>query len=606
MVIMKFIPSLLLLLILFGCSSSIIKESESKNSTGDKNNEKLAIEKFINGSILETKGNFVGAINEYQEALKYDPKPGIYYALAKNYYRLNKLSLALQNAKKAAELEQTNNEFLFLLATVYNASHLEDSSISVYEKIVARDSTNASAYFQLAQLYEKSRPNYSLSIYKKLIDLIGPEWNVLVKLIDLNERLGNIDETIKTLEELVKLNPSDLQLQKLLIDAYIKTKNYDKALKLCDESLTSFPDDTGLLELKGNIFIQQEKWADAAVVYRKLFDLSNNFENKESSFNTKLKISSLFMMASEKDSTNLKIAKSFLQDLSRDSTDWQVNAYLGEIEIKLKNDSSAIEYFKKAVQLAEWNAQLWVRLGGLLFDNRKYSEVISYLSEAVEKFPNDFAINLIYGLALSQKNDHSNAKVYLERAVKINPNDITSLTAYGYTLNQLKDEKGALEVLNKALVIDPNNVEVLSMAALIYDSQKNFTMSDSLYNIAVKLDSNNALVLNNYAYSLAERGIRLDEALRMSQKAVEKDPKNASYLDTIGWVYFQLGDYKKAKKYIEDSLKHDDKSATVIDHLGDVYFKLGDKTKAIEMWKKALELEPNKEDVKIKLEKGGL
>ncbi|MEG8947610.1 tetratricopeptide repeat protein [Rosettibacter firmus] len=596
---MKYLSCLVIILFFIGCSSNITKESVS-DSKSVIDYEKLAIDKFISGSIQETKGNFQEAINEYLKALSFVQKPGIYYALAKNYYRLNKLSQALQYAKNAVTLEPENKEYLYLLASIYKASHLEDSSIAAYEKILSLDSTDINAYFQLAQLYENKRPNQSLSMYKKLIEKIGPEWNVLLNLIDLNERLGNIEETIQTLEELVNLNPSDLQLQKLLIDAYIKTKKYDKALAVCEESLVSFPDDIGLLELKGNIFIQQDKWKEAASVYK------NIFENKESDFSIKFRIASLFLMASERDSLNLFIAKDLFQKLNQDTTDWQVNASLGEIELKLKNDSIATEYFKKAVQLAEWNSQLWARLGGVLFDRKKYSELVDYLKDAVEKFPNDFPINLLYALSLSQLNEHQKAITYFERAIRINPDDITSLIAYGYTLNQLKEENKALEILNKALLLDPKNIDAIGMAALIYDSQKNFEKSDSLYNQALIIDSTNSLILNNYAYSLAERGIRLDDALKMSQKAVQKEPENASYLDTIGWVYYQLGDYMTAKKYIEESLKHDSKSATVTDHLGDIYYKLGDKENAKKYWQKALELEPTNEKIKLKLEKGEL
>ena len=129
-------------------------------------------------------------------------------------------------------------------------------------------------------------------------------------------------------------------------------------------------------------------------------------------------------------------------------------------------------------------------------------------------------------------------------------------------------------------------------------------MSDSLYTHAVELDSTNALILNNYAYSLSERGIKLEEALRMSETAVKAEPKNASYLDTIGWIYYMMGNYKKAKGYIEESLKHDSQSATVIDHLGDVLYKMGDKTKALEKWQKAVELEPDNKKFKEKIDKG--
>ncbi len=593
---MKYFWYVIILVIIIGCSSDVTKRSVSDDKYKI-NYEKLVIDKFISGSIQEVKGNFQEAINEYLVALNYEKKAGIYYALARNYYRLNKLSSALQHAKKAVELEPDNKEFLFLLATIYKASHLVDSSIAVYEKILTLDSTDITAHFQLAELYEKNKPGKSLEIYKKLLNEIGPEWNILVNMIELNERLGNIEETINTLEELMKLNPSDLQLQKFLIDAYIKTKKYDKALKTCEESLISYPKDIGLLELKGNIFIQQDKWKEAVSAYRDIF------YNKESDFNIKFRIATLFLMASEKDSANIFVAKDFFQKLNKDTIDWQVNASLGEIELKLKNDSIAIEYFKKATQLAEWNSQLWVRLAGILYDKRKYSELVEYLKEAVEKFQDDYPINLLYALSLSQLNQHQKAKTYFERSLKINPDDVMSLIAYGYTLNQLKDEKGALEILNKALSIDPKNIDAIGMAALIYDNQNKFDKSDSLYNVALMIDSTNSLILNNYAYSLAERGIKLQEALKMSRKAVEKDPDNSSYLDTIGWIYFQLGDYETARKYIEDSIKRDPNSSVVNDHLGDVYINLGIKEKAIEYWKKALELDPSNEKIKLKLEK---
>ena len=154
--------------------------------------------------------------------------------------------------------------------------------------------------------------------------------------------------------------------------------------------------------------------------------------------------------------------------------------------------------------------------------------------------------------------------------------------------------------------IDPNNVQLIGQTALIYESQKHFNISDSLYNHALKVDSSNALILNNYSYSLAERNIKLEEALRMSKKAVESDPKNSSYLDTIGWIYYMLGDYNKAKKYVEESLNEDAKSATVNDHLGDIYLKLGNKNSALEYWKKASSLEPDNEKFKSKIEKGVL
>lgn len=594
---------IILLITTAACTSiSTKKEYIQKLDTQNVNNslEKQAQEKFINGSILELKGQISEAINEYLEALKYDQKPGIYFSIAKNYFKINKLSAALNYSRIAVKLDSSNTDYLYLLANIYSASRLEDSSIAVYEKIISKDSTNYAALFQLAQLNEKRRPNYSLTIYKKLIDSIGPEWNVLIKIIDLNERLGNVDATVETFEELLKLNPSDERLQKVLIESYIKTKKYDKAKNLIDEALLSFPDDLNLYEMKGNLFLQTNDWANAFEQYKKLIN------SNEISFENKIGVGSLFLNFVEKDSINLLYAKEIFSELIKDTNDWQINAYLGEIELRLKNDSLAVQYFKQAIKSAEWNSQLWVRLGGILFDKAKYSTVVDLLKEGVELFPNDFAINLIYGLSLSQENKHKEAKEYLLKAVQLNSSDLTVLTALGYTLNQLKEYDEALKYLNKALNLNGNDIQILGMTALIYDSKEEFEKSDSLYTLAMKIDPENILILNNFAYSLSERGIRLEEALNWSKKAVEKEPENSSYLDTLGWIYFKLSNYENAKFYIEKAIDYDKNNATLLDHLGDVYFKLGNHEKAKELWNKALELDTGNSKIKQKIAKGGL
>jgi len=97
--------------------------------------------------------------------------------------------------------------------------------------------------------------------------------------------------------------------------------------------------------------------------------------------------------------------------------------------------------------------------------------------------------------------------------------------------------------------------------------------------------------LNNYGYSLSVRGVRLEEAMAMSKKALEKDPENGAYLDTMGWIYFKMGDYEKAREYIEKACQFQKNSAEIYEHLGDIYEKLMMKEEAIQMWEKALELD---------------
>ncbi len=587
-------------LVLIGCSASISQESarvsEPKNEPSqiDKN---LAQDHFISGAIYDLKGQYPSAILEYQEALSLDEQAGIHYALSKDYLILNKLPQSLKHSKSAVDLAPDDVEYNFLLGNIYKLAQQPDSAEGVFKKVISLDSTHYQSYFSLGQVYEAQKPLEALKIYETLLRLTGPEWSVLVKIADLNERMGNVDNTIETVEELVALNPSDLRLQKLLIESYLKTKKTDKALIMIDDALVMFPDDLSLIEYKGNAMVQEQRWEEASTEYQKII------QSDRIPFESKKRIAANFVAEAAKDSSIIPIAKNVLHEIEKDSTDWQVKAYLGEIAAEEDNDSLAIFYFKSSTDDAPWNPQLWNRLGILLFEAQEFEQAAVEMKKAVQKFPDDFIDNLILGLALSQQNDIEGAARALEHAVKLNPNDLTALNAYGFALNQQSRNDAAVVYLEKVLYLDSTNIQALSTLAMIYDGQGDFEQSDSLYEEALNVDPENPLIANNYAYSLSERELQLDRALKLAQFAIEKDPENSSYLDTIGWVYYKLGEYTKAEEYIIKAIEQDSDNAVLFDHLADIYDKMNKSDKAVEYWRKALDKDPTLTEVQEKLNK---
>ena len=106
----------------------------------------------------------------------------------------------------------------------------------------------------------------------------------------------------------------------------------------------------------------------------------------------------------------------------------------------------------------------------------------------------------------------------------------------------MKDE--AVDFYNQALSIRPNSINVLHSIAILYDEMGEWIKSDKIYDQLIKNNDLDAQAFNNYAYSLVERNMDLDRALVYAKKAVDLEPKNPSYLDTIGWVYFKMNSYK--------------------------------------------------------------
>jgi len=599
----KFLAFALLALFMIGCSGSDVSQSGSSSDQTISDPEilkKNAVEHFVNGSIAESKGDYSTAIKEFNQALTYDTSAGICFALAKNYFAVNKLGNALKYSKLSVKLDSTKTEYYLLLADVFIQASENDSAAVVLEKILATDSTDINTYYKLARLYENTRPLEAIKIYDRLINIIGLDWNVLLRVAELYEKLGYKEKAAESVEGLLEIDPSNIALQKLAIDFYSRNGYYDKALEMLDEMIETMPDDLEAREKRAQIFLSQNDWESASKEFKYII------EKPDVPLEAKVGIGATYFAKSFSDSTALPVAKEFFESIDKDTTYWQVKLYLGAIALNEGNDSLAIENFKYVTENASWHVESWIRLGGLYFDNRRYEDAETIMREAIELFPNDFAVNLILGLSLTQQNKAVESKAYLKKAVELNPSDVNSLSAYGFTLSQLQENEEAIEYLNRALRLDPNNVNVLGQLGLIYNNLKMMAESDSLYELALQIDPKNALINNNYAYSLSERDLELERALEMIEIAMAADSSNSSYLDTYGWIFFKLDDYDKAYYYIKKAIVVSDANAVLLEHLGDVLFMQGKKEEALDFWKRALELDSSNETLLNKVSTGAI
>jgi len=250
--------------------------------------------------------------------------------------------------------------------------------------------------------------------------------------------------------------------------------------------------------------------------------------------------------------------------------DWRPYWYLGAIAANRHKDSLAGSYFEQVIKLEEHHGDAWWFFGSTLFEQEKYDKLLETMAQAQKVLPNDFRFYLLQGLALTRMERQEDAVQPLEKAHELNPKDLNTLSTLALTL----------------------------------DGLQRYPRSDSLYEEGLKQDPKSALLLNNYGYSLAERGLQLERSLEMAKQAITIEPDNSAYLDTYGWILFKLKNYKDAAMYIEKSIASGKASSVVHEHLGDIYEKLGNKEKALELWKKAFEMDPKNKNAEEKIIRG--
>jgi Flp pilus assembly protein TadD len=118
----------------------------------------------------------------------------------------------------------------------------------------------------------------------------------------------------------------------------------------------------------------------------------------------------------------------------------------------------------------------------------------------------------------------------------------------------------------------------------------------------LEVDPDFAPALNYLGYMWAEAGENLDEALLLVQQAVEIEPDNGAFADSLGWAHFQLGQYEESQRFLERAAELVGNDPVVFEHLGDLYVALGRLDQAREVYQRALDLEAdNAQAVRDKL-----
>lgn len=164
------------------------------------------------------------------------------------------------------------------------------------------------------------------------------------------------------------------------------------------------------------------------------------------------------------------------------------------------------------------------------------------------------------------------------------------------------------EVLSRVMGDQPD-WRLLYARGVAYDRAGDWTKGEADLQAALKLRPDDPELLNYLGYSWIDRGQRLDEALGMVQRAVGENPRSGAMVDSLGWAYYRLGDYKKAVETLESAVELSAGEPDINDHLGDAYWRVGRRDEALFQWKRVLTLDPDpklKAAVEAKVAAGGL
>lgn len=527
-------------------------------------------EKLSERDLVDAKTEYIKGLEEFENknyeraldhlSMAYSRLPnhaGVNFAMADAYLQLDDLSNAAYYGKKAAELEPENKWYHLKLAEIYRLAGKNQATIDELKTALKYHPNSTDVMYELARVYSDHRePLESNKIYNRLLKITGPDIGIhLQKLQNFNE-LGMQDSAIVELEKIRELDPDNLSTMQMLSNYYLEMDRPRQAKAMLRKALKKNGRDPKTLVMLADIYVDEAQWDSVGTLLGNVVS-DSIIENK-----AKLDVAQYLFSRyqQEPNNPNLKNALRHLLErfVSSEADYGPAHALAADFYLNESENAKALEALAKTTELAPSNDVAWRQRMQLLLQEGNFDKTIEVGKMADQHIPQDPFVLYFIGSAYLQKGQSSEAVDWLTRATKTPSRKPFKSAIYG----SLGDTYSAMDQWDKAV---------------------------EAYEQALKLNPENHNALNNYAYYLSEREERLDYAEEMALKAIELAPDNASYLDTVGWVYYKKENFEKARRYIKASIDTGQASAEVMEHMGDVLNKLNRPEEAREWWQKALD-----------------
>lgn len=265
--------------------------------------------------------------------------------------------------------------------------------------------------------------------------------------------------------------------------------------------------------------------------------------------------------------------------------------------IAAKQNQIALAYLRLLLRLDPQRDDAWVMVGDIMQAGGDTDEARLAYARPKPGSPEYVDAQGKLAWTYQQADDHVRALSIAEIAAKSGESDARLTYADLLRANERYAESAQImsELIKEAPAPD---WRLYFGRAVSLEKLNRWNEAEADLEAAIKLKPDEPELLNYLGYSWIDRGVRLPEALAMVEKAVAANPRSGAMVDSLGWAYYRLGNYKQAVDKLEEAVELEAGDPEVNDHLGDAYWKVGRREEALFQWRRVLTLKP---DDKIRL-----
>ncbi|MFB3778055.1 MAG: tetratricopeptide repeat protein [Bryobacteraceae bacterium] len=548
-------------------------------------------------------GKVRDAVTEIEDRLKKDPNAvDARRVLARLYARLigdpqtnrvneEMLKRAIEQYRKIVEIDPKDVDSWLLLGRLFRVSQDSVESEKAFQKVLSLEPENEEALTELALVYSSLGDNRrAIDLLKKVADR-NPNRRTLTTLAGAYEDLRDFTGAVQVLRRALELEPDNLELKRGLAQDLLYAGNLDEALQAYTEVAADDPKDAQAFLRISQIHRRRRDFTRA----REALEAARKLQPDD----VEIRYSEVTLLEEEgKHSEALDAMKQLLASTEKRSYSRPERSSRAALLERLAALYRSGGQYSQAVdalrQMADLDPDLAARAAAQVIDTYRQAREFGRASEeadaALKKYPSDRMVIVYHALLLADLNKGEEA-VAEARKLLSDEEDRDGWLTVAQVAERAKDFEAmgkALDVVERLSVADSDKGTAYFMRGAMHERRKDYAAAEIEFRKALALDPDNAGVLNYLGYMFADRGVRLEEALKLISRAVELEPTSGAYLDSLGWVYFKMDRLEEAETYLRRSLELVPHDATIRDHLGDVLARQGKLKEAVIEWQASL------------------
>lgn len=489
-------------------------------------------------------------------------------------------------------------------------------------------------YFLLGRYLEgEGKVDAAADAFKKAIELEPASAEPRAELAALYARADRPREAVEAAEDALKVDPKNKEANRILGSVLVGLAEQRQAVRPGDDIASYAPramaaleiargDGTGDLSIDlalARLYLDRDRPADAVPLLRRIVGEQPQYAEG----------AILLAEAQEASGASDAAVETLTGLVATQPQFFRARVQLAETYDRRRKWAEAADAWAAVQKLNPRNSEVAGRRASSLLNAGRAAEARDVLRDALKIAPDDIRMSFMLAQAQRDAGDLDAAEATARALQAAHPEDVRTtyllaqmldgrgryqemvdllkpeiarlrtakakpaqlallLGSEGIALLQLKRYEEATTVYQEAVALSPEDTTVMFQFGAALDRAGRQPDAQKVFREIVAKDPLNANALNYLGYMLAEHGTSLDEAVTLIQRALKVDPDNPSYLDSLGWAYFQQGKLDLADAPLSSAASRLTTNSVVQDHLGDLRLKQNRHPEAIDAWQRAL------------------